>query len=66
MSAPKVGDVFHVLGQGHVDSVSQSESENGEKTHSVGLQLKKMAIKPKGGGSMLGAVSKGISDAEGE
>lgn len=66
MSEPKVGDVFHVLAEGHVTSSSQDESENGKKSHTVHVQLKKMAMKAhKGaGGSMLGAVDKGISDAK--
>ncbi len=66
MSEPKVGDVFHVMAEGHVTSSSQDESQNGKKTHQVGIQLKRMAMKAhKGsGGSMLGAVDKGISDAK--
>lgn len=66
LAEPKVGDVFHVLGEGHVTSVDQTESENGKKSHQVGIQLKRMAMKAhKGtGGSMLGAVDKGISDAK--
>lgn len=65
MNEPQVGDVFHVLGEGHVQSVDQSEHQNGDKTHNVSLQLKKMAIKArsKSGPSMLGAVSKGIQDS---
>ena len=68
MDEPKVGDVFHVLGQGHVTSVSQDESENGYKSRRVELQMKKMAMQKKGGKgpSMLDAVSQGVNDAAGE
>jgi len=65
VSEPQVGDVFHVMSEGHVQSVDQTELENGEKSHTVGVQLKRMAIKhQKGGeGSMLGAVDKGLKDS---
>lgn len=63
VGVPKVGDKFHVLAEGHVMSTDQSEAQNGTKAHNVHLQLKKMAIQPKGKGSLLGAVGKGISDA---
>jgi hypothetical protein len=66
VDAPKVGDVFHLAGEGHVVDSSQTESQNGEKAHTVSLQLKKMALKKKGGASMLDAVSKGVQDAQGE
>ena len=66
MDVPKVGDVFHVLGEGHVVSTDQSEAQNGDKAHNVSLQLKKMSIKPKTGGSMLDAVSGGVKAAQGE
>lgn len=66
-AVPKVGDVFHVLAEAHVMSTDQSEGENGKKAHNVHLQLKKMALKSKGGGkSMLDAVSKGAQDAQGD
>lgn len=66
MSEPKVGDVFHVMAEGHVTSSSQDEGENGKKSHEVRIQLKRMAVKAHAGkaGSMLGAVDKGISDAK--
>lgn len=63
---PKVGDVFHVLGEGHVHSVNMDHSEGGKQSLNVGIQMRKMGMKPKGtpGGSALDAVSKGIKDAE--
>ena len=66
ISAPKVGDVFHLAAEGHVVDTSQTEAANGQKAHTVSLQLKKMAAKKKGGKSMLDAVNAGVSDAEGE
>jgi hypothetical protein len=64
ISEPQVGDVFHVLGEGHVTSVDQTERDNGEKQHTVSVQMKRMAMNKKkaGGESALGAVSKGISE----
>jgi hypothetical protein len=66
LDEPKVGDVFHVEAHGHVTSVDQTESENGDKSHTVGIQLKKMAMKAKkgSGDSMLGAVNKGLADSK--
>jgi len=60
---PKVGDVFHVMGEGHVHSVSQ---DNGGTN--VGIQLRKIGVKRAPSGksskpSALGAVSKGIAEA---
>ena len=66
VAVPKVGDKFHVLAEAHVTSTDQSEAQNGDKAHNVHLQLKKMNVTKKGGGSMLGAVSKGVSDASGD
>lgn len=63
VAVPKVGDKFHVLAEGHVTSTDQSEGQNGSKAHNVHLQLKKMSVKKKGGGSMLGAVNQGVADA---
>jgi len=65
IAAPKVGDVFHVMAHGHVTNVNQHESQNGDKTHNVSLQLKKMgAQKLKKGGSALDAVNSGIKAAQ--
>ena len=62
---PQVGDVFHVMAEGHVMSTNQSEGENGKKAHEVHVQLKKMSAKKSGGGkSMLDAVSSGVSEAQ--
>lgn len=66
---PKVGDVFHVVAHGHVVSSQQSERENGDKSHNVSLQLKKMGAKKmagKGPGSVLEAVNAGIAAASQE
>lgn len=65
-NSPKVGDVFHVLAHGHVTSVNQHEAQNGDKTHNVSLQLKKMGIQKMkgGGGSALDAVNAGIAAAQ--
>ena len=62
---PQIGDVFHVMSEGHVQSVEQTERENGEKSHTVDIQLKRMAVKhqKEGQGSMLGAVDKGLKDS---
>ncbi len=61
----KVGDMFHVLGEGHVNSVNQSDSENGKKATRIGIQLKRMAMKAKKGGgkSMLDTVSDAVSQS---
>lgn len=61
---PKVGDVFHVMGEGHVHSVSSDGGGN----LSVGLQMRKLGVKKKGGHAApkedaLTAVNKGIKDA---
>ncbi len=64
VSTPQVGDVFHLAGEGHVVSTNQTEAQNGEKAHTVSLQLKKMAMKKKGGASMLDAVGSGIQAAQ--
>lgn len=57
-ATPKVGDVFHVMGEGHVHSVS--DTGNGVQ---VGIQLKKLGVKKKQKGGALGAVESGIKDA---
>lgn len=57
---PKVGDVFHVMGEAHVHSVNIDPSSGNLQ---VGLQLKKIGTKKKAHGGALGAVEKGISDA---
>lgn len=62
MDTPKVGDVFDVMGHGHVTSVSQDESENGKKSRNVSVQLKKMAMQKQSGGSALDALSKGVAE----
>lgn len=63
---PKVGDVFHILGEGHVHSVSADDGPDGSSMR-VGIQMRKMGVKKKtaasGGGSAFDAVSKGIKDA---
>jgi hypothetical protein len=66
VSEPHVGDVFHALGEAHVHTVEQQENQNGEKTHTVGLQLKKLALRSKQGTgtSLLGAVNKGLEDEQ--
>lgn len=60
---PTVGDVFHVMGEGHIHSVNT----DGNGGFSVGMQLKKLGAKSKSKGSGKGgafdAVSKGIKDA---
>jgi len=64
---PKVGDVFHILGQAHVHSVDSHEMTGGKPNLSVGLQFKKMGIHSKGTpkkGGALEAVSKGIKEAD--
>lgn len=67
INAPKVGDRFHVMAHGHVVSSNQSEQQNGDKSHNVSLQLKKMGMKSmgsKGPGSALDAVNAGIAAAQ--
>lgn len=65
-ATPNVGDVFHVMGEGHVTHVSQNASGDG-KSMSIGMQLKKLGMKKKGAmpkkAGVLDAVNKGISDA---
>lgn len=57
-ATPKVGDVFHVMGEGHVHSVH----DTGEGLQ-IGIQLKKLGVKKKAKGGALAAVSQGIKDA---
>lgn len=67
---PKVGDIFHVMGEGHIHSVSSDSGAAGSSLH-IGIQLRKMGMQKKGGGGAgskgnsgaLGAVSQGIKDA---
>lgn len=68
IGTPKVGDVFDTHAEGHVTSVSQSESENGKKAHRIEIQLKRMAAKArKGGGkSALDTVSDAVDKAPAE
>lgn len=60
---PTVGDVFHVMGEGHIHSVHT----DGNGGFSVGMQLKKLGAKAKskasGKGGAFDAVSKGVKDA---
>lgn len=60
---PTVGDVFHVMGEGHIHSVNT----DGSGGFSVGMQLKKLGAKPKakssGKGGAFDAISRGIKDA---
>lgn len=58
---PTVGDQFHIMGEGHVHSVNT----DGNGGFSVGMQLRKLGAKKKSGGKggALGAVGKGISEA---
>lgn len=73
VGTPKVGDVFHVMGEGHVHSVNSNDSLNGSPSLSVGIQMRKMGMKPKAKGTpapggktpkgALGAVNQGIKDA---
>ncbi len=62
---PKVGDVFHVIGQGHVHSVSQDNSLNGPPRLNVGMQMRKMGMQKKtpAANGAFAAVSKGVKDA---
>ncbi len=61
-----VGDVFHVMGEGHVDTMDQSDAQNGKKATRIGIQLKRMAMKAKQGKgkSMLDTVSDAVSQAD--
>jgi hypothetical protein len=60
---PKVGDVFHVMGEGHVHSVNT----DGSGSTQVGVQMRKLGMKPKqkggGKGGAFDAVSQGVKDA---
>lgn len=57
---PTVGDVFHVMGEGHIHSVNT----DGNGGFSVGMQLKKLGAKAKSKkGGALGAMESGIKDA---
>ena len=63
---PKVGDVFHIMGHAHVHSVNSHDIDGGKKDLRVGLQLRKLGVKPKAGGSKKGAldaVNDGIEEA---
>jgi hypothetical protein len=63
MDVPKVGDKFHVMGHAEVKSVSQNDHGPGDKNTRVELQMKRMGVRPKSSGGLLGAVSKGVQDA---
>jgi hypothetical protein len=66
---PKVGDVFHVMGHGHVHSVDSSQDLNGKNRLHVGLQMRKMGVQKKGTPKAEGAfnaVSKGVDEANAE
>jgi|GEM_PF-5481497 len=66
VGTPKVGDVFHVVGEGHIHSVSTDHDLNGKPTVRVGMQMRKMGAKPKSeakGGGALNAVSEGVKQA---
>jgi hypothetical protein len=57
---PTVGDVFHVMGEGHVHSVNS----DGNGGFSVGLQMKKLGLKPKNSAGSKGSSTKaGAFDA---
>lgn len=66
---PKVGDVFHVMGEGHVHSVEQNSSLDGGPRMHISMQMRKMGAKkvsaaPKGeSGGAMDAVNKGIAEA---
>ena len=63
---PKVGDVFHVMGEGHVHSVNSDSSLKDQKPRvSVGMQMRKMGVQKKtpAAGGAFAAVSKGVKDA---
>ena len=66
-ATPKVGDVFHVLGEGHVHSVDASHIAGGKQSLRVGVQMRKMGMKPKGSTpeseGAFAAVSKGVDEA---
>lgn len=72
-ATPKVGDVFHIMGEGHVHSVNANSSLEGKPSLSVGIQMRKMGMKSKAHGTpapggktpkgALAAVNQGIKDA---
>jgi hypothetical protein len=65
---PKVGDIFHVIGQGHVHSVDMNEDDEGKNLR-VGIQLRKLGVKKSEGatkGGAFDAVSKGVDEASEE
>lgn len=68
MEVPNVGDKFHVLGHGEVTSVSSDHDTGGKKTTRVGLQLKRLGMRPATGStnSLFGAVNDGIKQADEE
>jgi hypothetical protein len=45
MHKAKVGDQFMVHGHAHVTSVNEGQDEGGEPRHSIGLHIRKMAVK---------------------
>lgn len=61
---PQVGDKYHVLGHAEVTNVSQNQNSEGAKTGRMELQFKKLGLRKKAAGNgALGAVEKGISEA---
>jgi hypothetical protein len=68
-TTPKVGDTFMVHALATVHSVSSHQDESSKGTSGsrhVGLQFKKMGMKPTtvGGGSVADAVNEGIQQAD--
>lgn len=64
---PKVGDKFHVFGEGHVHEVSDNTGPDGKRSVRVGLQLRRLGVKKPTAtpseGSALDAVNKGVKEA---
>jgi len=65
---PKVGDVFHVMGEGHVHSVDSKSDGQGSSLR-VGLQMRKLGVAKKGNAApkaegAFNAVGKGIKEAD--
>ena len=61
VKTPAVGDVFHVMGEGHVHSVHSDGSGA-----IVGIQMRKLGMAPKqkgSHGSAFAAVDQGVKDA---
>ena len=65
---PKVGDIFHVMGEAHVHSVSSHDHADHGGNSSVGLQFKKLHVRTHegtvdDGGKTTGTTKKGSLDA---